>query len=122
MADGKRPEEGEMVFGLGKAGRRELTPRELEAMLRDGTALVVDVREAGEFAVGHIPGAINLPLSTFNASDLPDPAGRRVVVNCAAGIRSAIALKLCAGAAIAVDTQIAGGFGAWEAAGLPVER
>lgn len=111
-----------MVFGFGKARHRELTPGELAQLLRDGGALVVDVREVDEFAAGHIPGAINLPLSTFQVSQLPDPGGRTTVLNCAAGRRSAMALERCALAQAQVDTHLAGGFGAWQAAGLPVER
>lgn len=108
-------------FGFGKTAHRELTPRQLDSMLRDGRAMVVDVREVDEFAAGHIPGAINRPLSGFRASQLPDPGDKLLVLNCAAGRRSAMALEKCATAQAAVDTHLAGGFGAWRAAGLPVE-
>lgn len=110
-----------MAFGFGKVQHRELTAGQLDSMLRQDRALVVDVREPDEFAAGHIPGAINLPLSQFRASELPDPGDRTVVLNCAAGRRSAMALDKCAAAQAAVDTHLAGGFGAWCAAGLPVE-
>lgn len=108
-------------FGFGKAKHRELTPRQLDDMLRGGRAMVVDVREVDEFAAGHIPGAINMPLSGFRASQLPDPGDKLLVLNCAAGRRSAMALEKCAVAQAAVDTHLAGGFGAWRAAGLAVE-
>ena len=111
-----------MVFGFGKARHRELTPRQLAQMLREGRAQVIDVREVDEFAAGHIPGAINMPLSTFQASRLPDPGDRTQVLNCAAGRRSAMALERCSAARADVHTHLAGGFGAWQAAGLPVER
>ncbi len=110
-----------MVFGFGKAKHRELTPRQLDSLLQQGRALVVDVREPDEFAAGHIPGAINLPLSAFRASQLPDPGAKMLVLNCAAGRRSAMALEKCAAARSEVDTHLAGGFGAWRAAGLAVE-
>ena len=54
-----------------------------------GTALV-DVREAGEFAEGHIPGALNVPLSTLapdGAATLKDKAAP-VFVYCHSGRRS----------------------------------
>ena len=91
-------------------------------MLRTGAAVVVDVREVGEFESGHIPGAINMPLSTFQPSRLPDTAGRKMVLTCLGGKRSAMALDKCGVAQAAVVTHLAGGFGAWQAAGLPVER
>jgi rhodanese-related sulfurtransferase len=109
-----------MVFGFGKKTYREVTAQELDAMLRSGDALVVDVREADEFAAGHIPGAINMPLSDFQPSSLPNSEGRTLVLNCLGGKRSAMALEKCGVAQAAVDTHLAGGFGAWQAARLPV--
>ena len=111
-----------MVFGFGKAKHPEISAKELDSLLCAGEALVVDVREPDEFAAGHIPGAINMPLSAFQASKLPQPAGKRLILNCLGGKRSAMALDKCATAEAVVDTHLAGGFGAWQAAGLPVER
>ncbi len=110
-----------MIFGFGKAKHNELTPRQLDSLIQQGRALVVDVREMDEFAAGHIPGAVNLPLSRFRASQLPDPGEKTLVLNCAAGRRSAMALDKCATARAEVDTHLAGGFGVWRAAGLPVD-
>ncbi|MBX3593353.1 rhodanese-like domain-containing protein [Sphingomonas sp.] len=111
------------MFGFGsKPAHAEIGPHELDAMLRDGAATVIDVREVDEFAAGHIPGAINVPLSRFDPAALPDAGGRRRILNCAGGKRSAMALDRCATAQAAIDTHLAGGFGAWKAAGLPVER
>ena len=115
-----------MVFGFGKSNsgpaHREVSAQELDAMLRAGEAMVVDVREADEFATGHIPGAINMPLSMFQPSRLPEAQGKTLVLNCLGGKRSAMALEKCGMAKAAVDTHLAGGFGAWQAARLPVER
>lgn len=111
------------MFGLTrKPAHKEVNAQELSAMLRDGAALVVDVREPGEFAGGHIPGAVNLPLSRFSPAALPDPGDKTLVLSCAGGKRSAMALSQCAAAEATVDTHLAGGFGAWRMAGLPVER
>ena len=111
-----------MVFGIGKPKHPEVTAQELEAMLRSGDAVVVDVREVDEFAAGHIPGAVNMPLSTFQPSRLPDTAGKRLILTCLGGKRSAMALDKCGVAETEVDTHLAGGFGAWQAARLPIER
>ncbi|MDP3906556.1 rhodanese-like domain-containing protein [Novosphingobium sp.] len=112
-----------MAFGFGKsAAHREVTAQELDTMVRAGDVVVVDVREVDEFASGHIPGAINMPLSTFQPSKLPDTGGKSLVLNCLGGKRSAMALEKCGVAQAAVDTHLAGGFGAWQSAGLPVER
>ena len=45
--------------------------------LADGSLVLVDVREPHEFAAGHIPGSVSLPLSMFDPAQLPD--GQRVV-------------------------------------------
>ncbi|HQS71180.1 MAG: sulfurtransferase [Novosphingobium sp. 28-62-57] len=113
-----------MVLGFGKSApaHKEVSATELQAMIAAGQALVVDVREANEFAEGHIPGAVNMPLSGFQASKLPDGGGKTVVLNCLGGKRSGMALDKCSTAQAAVDTHLAGGFGAWASAGLPVER
>lgn len=111
-----------MASGVGQSKHREVTPLQLDVMLREGAAVVVDVREPDEFASGHIPGAINKPLSHFQPSRLPAMAGKTVVLNCLGGKRSAMALEKCGVAQAAVDTHLAGGFDAWAAAGLPVAK
>ncbi len=115
-----------MVFGFGrdkaKPQHREISAPDLSVMVTAGEALVVDVREVAEYAAGHIPGAINMPLSVFQPSKLPDAQGKTLVLACLGGKRSAMALDKCAMAQAAVDTHLAGGFSAWQASGLPVER
>ncbi|MFA7602847.1 MAG: rhodanese-like domain-containing protein [Novosphingobium sp.] len=109
------------MFGPGKRDtHREIGPAELQAMLEGGGALLVDVREPDEFAAGHIAGAVNLPLSCFSPRDIPDARGRTVVLQCAGGKRSGMALDRCAEAQSAIDTHLAGGLAAWTDAGLPV--
>lgn len=99
---------------------REISAQQLAEMIDQGSALVVDVREVDEFAAGHIPGAVNMPLSTFQPSRLPAANGKTLVLNCLGGKRSGMALDKCAAAQANIDTHLAGGFGAWQAAGFPV--
>jgi rhodanese-related sulfurtransferase len=111
------------MFGFGKSAKhREIGPAELKALLDQGQALVIDVREPGEFAAEHIAGAVNLPLSSFDPARLPAADGKTVILQCAGGKRSGMALDRCAKAQAAIDTHLAGGLGAWKSAGLPVER
>ncbi|PZO89410.1 MAG: sulfurtransferase [Sphingomonas sanxanigenens] len=109
------------MFGFGKrAAHDEIGPVELDRMLSNGSVLLIDVREADEFATGHIPGAVNLPLSRFSPERVPDAGGRTVVLQCAGGKRSGMALDRCAQAQSAIHTHLSGGIGAWKQAGLPV--
>lgn len=104
-----------------KPAHKEISPAELKEILDRGEALVVDVREEDEFVQGHIPGAVNVPLSTFSIDRLPASPGKRLVLNCLGGKRSGMALDQCNTARANVDTHLAGGFGAWAKAGLPIE-
>jgi rhodanese-related sulfurtransferase len=53
---------------------------------------LIDVREADEFAAGHVPRAVNLPLSSFKAEALPPPSDVPVVLMCRSGHRAGEAL------------------------------
>ena len=68
-----------------------------------------------------IPGAVHVPLSTFDPSALPDPRGRQVVFACRSGRRSVTASQAAQAAGLAYDAHLAGGMLAWKAAGHPTE-
>lgn len=57
-------------------------------------ATLLDVRTPGEFASGHISGAVNIPLSDLSGRISELRADRAIVVYCRTGRRSAIAAKL----------------------------
>ncbi|MGW1616492.1 rhodanese-like domain-containing protein [Streptomyces sp. NPDC002285] len=96
-----------------------------EARTRTGgenpAAILLDVREASEWAGGHAPGAVHAPLSRLVVGGaLPaEAAGRPLVVICRSGHRSQQAARLLIQRGEqAVDVR--GGMNAWAAAGLPV--
>ncbi|CAH1658509.1 Sulfurtransferase [Hyphomicrobiales bacterium] len=81
--------------------------------LDDGSILLVDVREAYEYAAGHIPGSISVPLSTFVPAVLPEAGGRRIVFSCKAGVRSAQAVALMQQAGYPLREHYRGSFADW---------
>ena len=87
-------------------------------------ALVIDVREPNEFAAGHVIGAKNLPLGRLDASgaDLAKKKERPVIVYCDGGERSAKALATLKKQGYTRVANLSGGLGAWQQAGLPVEK
>ena len=82
-------------------------------------ALVVDVRELGEWAAGTVPDALHLPKSRFESllSELPGDHGE-VLLLCAAGARAQACAEMLERAGLGPATVIDGGFRAWQAAGL----
>ena len=101
---------------------QDLTPQQVKAALDAREILLIDVREPDEFAAEKIAGALNVPLSRFDPATLPDAAGKTVVLQCAGGKRSAMAVDKCRKANSAIQTHLAGGLAAWKAAGLPTTR
>ncbi len=67
-----------------------LVRHRLPGLLKDG-AQVVDVRNPAEFAGGHAPGSVNIPLPEIGTRAGELDKGRRVIVCCASGTRSAMA-------------------------------
>jgi rhodanese-related sulfurtransferase len=99
----------------------DLPPDEVARGLAQGNVLLVDVREPNETAVERFPGAVHVPLSTFDPSALPDPRGRQVVFACRSGRRSVTASQAAQAAGLPYDAHLAGGMLAWKAAGHPTE-
>ncbi len=97
----------------------EVSPQEAVGLQDQGAALL-DVREDDEWAVGHAPEAVHVPLA-----DVSDAAsrfdGQQVLAVCRSGGRSAKAAEVLAAAGIDVR-NVAGGMTAWAEAGLPVVR
>ena len=99
---------------------KNLSPHEVKKMLDEKSALLIDVREADEYAAEKIEGARHHPLSSFNPEALPKPtAGQSVVFHCAGGVRSAKAVAKCKQAGLAYDAHLEGGLNAWKSAKLP---
>lgn len=69
----------------------EISHEDLQAALDSGRVALIDVREPDEFASGHVPGAVSMPLSRFDPTNLPQSVP--VILMCKAGSRSANALS-----------------------------
>jgi rhodanese-related sulfurtransferase len=100
----------------------QLDPREARSRL--DTLTVIDVRTPGEYAGGHLPGAVNVPLDQLDRAlpDIRTAASRGdVLVVCASGARSENACRTLAEHGVSVAT-LAGGTGAWAAQGHDLDR
>jgi rhodanese-related sulfurtransferase/DNA-binding transcriptional ArsR family regulator len=108
------------------AQRDELDPvpaREVLSRMKSGLVTVLDVRPAEEFAAGHLPGAINVPVERLESYLAKLPKRKEVVAYCRG--------PYCLMSFEAVEKlrrrgfkakRLEDGFPEWRAAGLPVER
>lgn len=94
---------------------------EVKRGLADGSLLLIDVRESEEYAAGHIPGSVSVPLSTLDPAALPDAQGRRVVFSCNSGGRTLRALAATRAAGLDLNEHYKGSFKEWVANGEPVK-
>lgn len=121
------------LVAAAKGRIREIDITELESVRARG-AVLIDVREPGEFAEGRIPGAVNIPRGVleFEVDGHPavnchkDPAlahrEQPIVLNCRSGARSALAAAALRDLGFLEPLSLSGGFMAWAAAGKTVER
>ncbi len=98
--------------------RPQATPERARELQRHG-AVLLDVREDGEWRAGHAPGARHVPLGRLPAQIAGLPPRRTVVTICRSGHRSARAAALLASHGREA-VNLAGGMRAWARAGLPV--
>ena len=106
---------------MAHAAVEDLTVEEVKTGMEAGKILLVDVREPDELAVERIPGAVNMPLKSFNPAALPDSGGKRLVFSCRSGNRSAAASLLAQQAGLPYDAHMPGGIKAWKEAGFDTE-
>ena len=100
---------------------KEINCTELLRRIQAGEKLnLIDVRMPDEFAAGHIPGTVNIPLPNVS-STLPEvPSDAEVIMICQAGVRSAAACKKVQNTYPNLY-NLTGGTGGWIASGYDVE-
>lgn len=97
-----------------------LAPADVRARLASGAAVLVDIREADEFARAHIPGALSQPLSGWEAAHLAVDPDADVVFTCRSGARTQGACSRLAARVAGEAYVLDGGIEAWKRAGLPL--
>jgi hydroxyacylglutathione hydrolase len=85
---------------------------------------VVDVRSGGEYASGHIPGAIHAPAwkIAVNIADLPKDKNAELVITCEHGPRAQTAHSLLSTYGYRNIKLLEGHMSGWRRAGLPLEK
>ena len=97
----------------------QISPTEAAALLEQGKAMIVDVREPDEFAARHIPASLSRPLSVADHGPLACGDGIELLFTCQTGRRTAAnADRLAALGPAGQVRLLAGGMDAWGKAGL----
>ena len=113
------PELLSIVAGAGDVGTLEAT-----RLMNQGSTLVLDVRDAQEFAAGHLPRARHIPMGELanRLAEIDRYKAKPVIVTCQKGNRSASAARLLKRAGFTSVYSLKGGLSAWQQASLPVEK
>ena len=112
-----------LVWPLLRSGN-SVSPNEAVMLINRGNALVLDVREDAEFAIGHIADARHIPLSQLQGrlGELQKWKDKAILVNCQSGMRSAKACVVLKKNGFGQVSNLEGGLAAWQSAKLPVTK
>lgn len=107
-------------------GGAEVSATQATQLINREDALVIDVRDPGEYGAGHILGAKSVPLARLEGGEAPGELGKRkdraIVLYCDHGNRSQKAAAALRKAGFGKAVSLAGGIAGWKQAGLPVEK
>lgn len=106
-----------------RAGR-EIGVVEAVQLINRKDALVIDLRDTGEYEAGHIAGARHVPEKqlTERLADIEKFKGRSLIVVCRSGMRSSAAVQVLRRGGFNEAVNLRGGIGAWEQAGMPLAK
>lgn len=111
-----------VLFGANRSqAATDIDVKQAQSMIRQG-ALLLDVREPGEYADAHAPDAMLIPLGQLGArlGEISVYKNKPITVMCHSGNRSAKAVRLLEKAGYSQVRNVSGGIVAWEKAGLEV--
>jgi len=114
---------GDDLINEARGRIREVHANEVIAMVERGAAAVyLDVREPNEYNLGHLPNAVHIPRGNLELNVEGAVAkDAHVIVYCAAGVRSALAVDTLQQLGYVDVASLAGGFREWAMSGGPVE-
>jgi rhodanese-related sulfurtransferase len=109
---------------LARPSGNSVNPAEATLLINREDAHILDVREADEFAAGHLPEAQNIPTSKLaeRIGELEKFKGKPIIVCCASGMRSNKACGELKKQGFEKLHNLAGGVDAWVGAGYPVKK
>jgi rhodanese-related sulfurtransferase len=113
------PEILKLAGGGGEVGTLEAT-----RLMNQGSSLILDVRDAKDFATGHLPRARHIPLAELpkRLGEIAKFKDKAVIVTDRNGTRAGSACRYLRREGFANVVTLKGGLAAWQQASLPVEK
>lgn len=107
-----------------KSGSQEIGPKDAVRMINDENAVVLDIRESGDYKAGHIINAKNLPLSRLEdgAANISGDKNIPLIVYCKSGMNSQAACGKLRAAGYTRVYGLKNGLLGWQEENLPVEK
>jgi rhodanese-related sulfurtransferase/predicted transcriptional regulator len=125
VAENNVAEVGRVVqqYYRARDGLEPVSRDELRKRIRQKAVLVLDVRPADEYAAGHLPGAVSIPVGELKRRLKEIPKGQEVVACCRGPycVYSYEAIEILRAAGVPAR-RLDGGFLEWRVAGLPVTQ
>ena len=105
-------------------GGQQLGTLDATRLMNQNHSLVLDVRDAKEFAEGRLPRSKHIPLAELEGrvAEIAKYKEKPVLLTCRTGARSAGGARALKKAGFTQVFQLKGGLAAWREAGLPVEK
>ena len=106
------------------SGGTQISTLEATRLMNQGATLVLDVRDAPDFASGHLPRARHIPMQELSkrVEEIGKYKDKPVIVTCRNGSRAGAASRFLKRAGFTAVYQLKGGLAAWQQASLPVEK
>ena len=113
-----------LVVTESRRGGVGVSSTQLTTLINREDAVVLDVRDAKEFRLGHITGAVNIPFASVETriGELDQHKEKPVVIVCKMGQHSSTVGKTLREGGFTDVRRLTGGIGAWQADGLPLVK
>ena len=115
---------GALLFPALQRRGAKVTQLQATQLINQGKTVVLDVRDAAEFAAGHLQNAKNIPLAELpnRLKELEKSKSATIITVCERGIRSATAAGVLNKAGFEQVVSLEGGVAAWKSQGLPTVK
>lgn len=112
------------IINEGKRGGAAISPSSLVTLVNREGAVIVDVRDGKEFSNGHIAGAVNMPVTSFDSRivDLESYKEKPIVLVCKIGQHAGAAGRKLKAKGFENVRRLSGGMAEWTASNLPVVK